>query len=154
MNGANSVVADGRVARRTTMAVLGLLGVFSLPLPEKLIDGVGGYLLSALIVGGAFAAFLSTSSGFTVSVAGAISRNVLRRCGISGFRSRWRRPRGQSGWWPIRLPGQSEDGANRFRRDDRCLIVHAEPNRSRYQSHHGGLHALESLGLEPAEELR
>lgn len=104
---------NGRAARHTTVVVLILLGIFYLHLPVygvlgrvytpellmtgrtdatilvlpgRLIGGIGGDLLSALITGGAFAAFLSTASGLTVAVAGVISRNALRRFGITGFR--------------------------------------------------------------------
>ena len=38
--------------------------------------GLGGQLLGALVTAGAFAAFLSTASGLTVSVAGVISQDV------------------------------------------------------------------------------
>ena len=96
---------DGRAARRTTLIVLCLLGAFYLfptvygalarlytpdllltgrtdaavlLLPERLVGGVAGDLLGALVTAGAFAAFLSTSSGLTVSVAGVLSQDVLR----------------------------------------------------------------------------
>ena len=96
---------DGQTARRTTLIVLCLLGLFYLfptvygalarvyttdllltgrsdtavlLLPERLVGGVGGELLTALVTAGAFAAFLSTSSGLTVSVAGVLSQDVLR----------------------------------------------------------------------------
>ncbi len=96
---------DGRAARRTTLVVLCLLGGFYLfptvygalariytpdllltgrtdtavlLLPERLVGGLGGDLLGALVTAGAFAAFLSTSSGLTVSVAGVLSQDVLR----------------------------------------------------------------------------
>ena len=45
-------------------------------LPERLVGGLGGQLLGALVTAGAFAAFLSTASGLTVSVAGVISQDV------------------------------------------------------------------------------
>jgi Na+(H+)/acetate symporter ActP len=48
-------------------------------LPERLVGGVGGQLLGALVTAGAFAAFLSTASGLTVSVAGVISQDVRWR---------------------------------------------------------------------------
>jgi cation/acetate symporter len=98
---------DGRAARRTTLVVLTLLGafylmpaiygylgrVYGLPatdtvvlsLPGRLIGGMGGDLLTALITAGAFAAFLSTSSGLTVSVAGVIAQDILRG-GVRSFR--------------------------------------------------------------------
>ena len=96
---------DGTTARRTTVTVLALLGVFyllppvygalgrvvypSLPdgvrqdsvvlrLPGEMLDGLGGDLLTAMVAGGAFAAFLSTASGLAVSVTGVIDQEVLR----------------------------------------------------------------------------
>ncbi|WP_148573752.1 cation acetate symporter [Nocardioides caldifontis] len=97
---------DGRAARRTTVAVLALLGLFYvlppvyaalgrlyapdlvasgdsdsvvLELPGRMVDGVAGELLSALTAAGAFAAFLSTSSGLTIAVAGVLSQDLLSR---------------------------------------------------------------------------
>ncbi|HZC69066.1 MAG TPA: cation acetate symporter [Jatrophihabitans sp.] len=97
---------DGRDARRTTVVVIALLSAFYLLptlygafgrryvpdllltgktdatvllLPERMIGGDLGVLLGALVTAGAFAAFLSTASGLTVSVAGVISQDVLRR---------------------------------------------------------------------------
>ncbi len=102
---------DGHTARRTTLIVLGLLSVFYLfptalgligrtftpdlarsgqadalvlLLPGRLIEGLAGDLLSALVVAGAFAAFLSTTSGLVVSLAGVISQDVLGG-GVRGF---------------------------------------------------------------------
>ncbi|MCW2614566.1 MAG: Na+/solute symporter [Frankiales bacterium] len=96
---------DGAAARRTTLVVLGLLGVFYLlpalygalgrlyapellltgrtdavvlALPGALLGGVLGDLMEALLVAGAFAAFLSTSSGLLVSTAGVLVQDVLR----------------------------------------------------------------------------
>ncbi|MFI0366705.1 cation acetate symporter [Actinomadura sp. 1N219] len=104
---------DGRAARRTTVMVLSLLGAFYLfpalygvlgrlytpellmtgradavvlTLPGRLIGGVGGDLLGALVTGGAVAAFLSTSSGITVSVAGVLAQDILRG-GVRSFRA-------------------------------------------------------------------
>ncbi|MDV3223486.1 cation acetate symporter [Intrasporangium sp.] len=109
---------DGRAARRTTLVVLGLLGAFYLlpvaygilgrmlasdlvvtgrtdsvvlELPSRIFTGVLADLLTALIAAGAFAAFLSTSMGLVVSVAGVLSQDVLRRRtelgqGVSAFR--------------------------------------------------------------------
>lgn len=97
---------DGSAARRTTLVVLALLGAFYvlppvygalgrlyapdlvtsgqtdsvvLELPSRMIEGTGGELLSALLAAGAFAAFLSTSSGLTIAVAGVLSQDVLGR---------------------------------------------------------------------------
>lgn len=106
---------DGRAARRTTVAVLALLSVFYLlpplfgvlgrvyaydlvasgrsdsvvlALPSRVIGGIAGQLLTALLGAGAFAAFLSTSSGLVVSVAGVVSQDLLSRRldGVLAFR--------------------------------------------------------------------
>ena len=96
---------DGSAARRTTVRVLGLLGLFYLfpavyaalgraltpelyvkgetdsvvlELPEAAWPGLGGELLAALTAAGAFAAFTSTSSGLLVSMAGTLSHDVRR----------------------------------------------------------------------------
>jgi len=96
---------DGRAARRTALAVIALLsllyllptmlGAFSrLYVPQLLITGTAdaavllapgaaiggpaGQLLAALVAAGAIAAFLATSSGLLVSIAGALSTDVLR----------------------------------------------------------------------------
>ncbi|AQA06501.1 cation acetate symporter [Mycobacterium sp. MS1601] len=96
---------DGRAARRTALAVIALLalfylfptllGVFArlyvpqllvtgtadaavLLLPDAAIGGVIGAGLAALVAAGAIAAFLATSSGLLVSIAGALSTDVLR----------------------------------------------------------------------------
>jgi cation/acetate symporter len=103
---------DGQSARRTTLIVLGLLSVFYLfptaygllgrmyapelahsvqadalvlLLPGRMVGGPAGDLLSALVVAGAFAAFLSTTSGLVVSLAGVISQDVLGGS-VRGFR--------------------------------------------------------------------
>ena len=95
---------DGQAARRTTLIVLALLGVFYLlptlygalgriyasdliaagrvdavvlELPNRIL-GSGGDVLTALLTAGAFAAFLSTSSGLTMSVAGVIGQELAR----------------------------------------------------------------------------
>ncbi|SCE87753.1 Na+(or H+)/acetate symporter ActP [Micromonospora coriariae] len=105
---------DGAAARRTTLVVLALVGVFYLLptlygvlgriyTPQLLVsgqtdavvvllpgaalgDGLVGRLLAALVAAGAFAAFLSTSSGLLTSVAGVISTDVLGRGSVRGFR--------------------------------------------------------------------
>ncbi|MFD6228239.1 cation acetate symporter [Streptomyces sp. NPDC060232] len=104
---------DGRAARRTTLVVLGLVGVFYLlppvygalgriyapelaltgdadaavlVLPERMLGGLLGELLGALLAGGAFAAFLSTASGLTMAVAGVLHQDVLPKCGVRSFR--------------------------------------------------------------------
>eukprot|EP01032_Pedospumella_encystans_P005070 gene5070-6026_t len=97
---------DGRAARRTTLVVLVLLGIFYvlppvygalgrvyagelaasgrsdvlvLELPRLMVPGIGGELLAGLVTAGAFAAFLSTSSGLAIAVAGVISQDVTGR---------------------------------------------------------------------------
>src|SRR4051794_12834344 len=106
---------DGRAARRTTHGVLGMLSAFYLlptlygvlgrvfasdliaqgrtdtvvlELPQRVFGGAGGDLLTALLCAGAFAAFLSTSSGLVVSVAGVIGQDLLGRRfnGVTAFR--------------------------------------------------------------------
>jgi cation/acetate symporter len=96
---------DGASARRTTLVVLGLVGLFYLlptlygvlgriytpqllmtgrtdavvlVLPEAALgDGVLGQVLGALVTAGALAAFLSTSSGLLTSVAGVVFTDIL-----------------------------------------------------------------------------
>ncbi|MDQ2757959.1 MAG: cation acetate symporter [Actinomycetota bacterium] len=95
---------DGIAARRTTVIVVALLGLFyvftpvygvlarvyvpalpaglgadavTLLLPSAVVPGGLGDLLSAVLAGGAFAAFLSTASGLTISVAGVIDQDLL-----------------------------------------------------------------------------
>ncbi len=106
---------DGRAARRTTVAVLALLSCFYvlptlygvlgrvyafdlvakgrtdsvvLQLPHRIVGGHLGDLLTALLGAGAFAAFLSTSSGLVVSIGGVLSQDLLSRRfdGVRAFR--------------------------------------------------------------------
>jgi cation/acetate symporter len=94
---------DGRDTRRTALIVIGLLSAFyQLPtlfgvfghrylpelasghradatvllLPERMLPGLSGQLLGGLVTAGAFAAFLSTASGLTVSVSGVLSQDL------------------------------------------------------------------------------
>ncbi|WP_205164067.1 sodium:solute symporter family transporter [Arthrobacter roseus] len=103
---------DGASARRTTLIVLGLLSAFYvfptlygvvgrtfaedlasgsnadatvLLLPGRIFDGAASDALSALVVAGAFAAFLSTTSGLVVSVAGVLSQDFFGGS-VNGFR--------------------------------------------------------------------
>ena len=96
---------DGRAARRTTVVVIALIGVFYLfppvygvlgqvylptsltdipadqvvlELPKAAFPGLTGDILAAVLAGGAFAAFLSTASGLVISIAGVIAQDVLR----------------------------------------------------------------------------
>jgi Na+(H+)/acetate symporter ActP len=95
---------DGLAARRTTLLVLALLGVFYLfpmaagwlarlylprllvagntdsallLLPRAALHGWPAFLLAGLIAAGAFAAFVSAATGLVVSVAGVLSTDVL-----------------------------------------------------------------------------
>jgi Na+(H+)/acetate symporter ActP len=105
---------DGAAARRTTLVVLGLVGVFYLTptlygvlgrvytpqllmtgntdavvllLPSAALGGgATGQILSALVAAGAFAAFLSASSGLLTSVAGVLSTDVLGHGSVRDFR--------------------------------------------------------------------
>ncbi|GAA4702219.1 cation acetate symporter [Nocardioides conyzicola] len=108
---------DGRAARRTTLVVLALLGLFYLlppvygalgriyapelavagrsdalvlELPRIMVDGLLGEVLTGMVTAGAFAAFLSTSSGLSIAVAGVLSQDVTARVrrlgGVTAFR--------------------------------------------------------------------
>lgn len=95
---------DGRAARRTAALTVGLLGVFYLfpgiygvlgrvlvpqlylngatdtavvALPAQVDSGWPGTAFTALLTGGAFAAFLATSLGLLLVVSGAISYDLL-----------------------------------------------------------------------------
>lgn len=96
---------DGRTARRSTVVVIGLLGLFylfppmyaalgraylpTLPpgvpadslvllLPNLITPGPLGDTLTAILAAGAFAAFLSTASGLAMAVAGVLDQDVVR----------------------------------------------------------------------------
>jgi Na+(H+)/acetate symporter ActP len=102
---------DGRAARRTTLVVLGLIGGFYLlppvygvlgrvyasdlvasgradtvvlELPARVLGGGLGDALSALVTAGAFAAFLSTSSGLTMAIAGVVGQSLSRSGPLAG----------------------------------------------------------------------
>jgi Na+(H+)/acetate symporter ActP len=110
---------DGPAARRTTLVVLGLLGLFYvlppvygalgrvyadelassgrsdvlvLELPRLMVGGPLGDVLAGLVTAGAFAAFLSTSSGLSIAVAGVLGQDVFDRAfgrrltGVAAFR--------------------------------------------------------------------
>ncbi len=97
---------DGHGARRTTLVVLALLGLFYiwppvyaglgriygdeliaagrsdvlvLELPRLMVPGVGGEILTGLVTAGAFAAFLSTASGLAIAVSGVLTQDVTGR---------------------------------------------------------------------------
>ncbi len=97
---------DGPAARRTTVSVLSLLGLFYLfpgiygllgravtpglyvtgqtdavvlSVPRAAWPGLPGELLGGIVAAGAFAAFMSTSSGLLVSIAGTLSYDVWPR---------------------------------------------------------------------------
>ncbi|HEY2206591.1 MAG TPA: cation acetate symporter [Pseudonocardia sp.] len=107
---------DGRATRRTTVAVLAMLGAFyllptllgalsRLYVPQLLVSGdtdaavlllptaaLGGgtvaTLLGGLVAAGAWAAFLSTSSGLVVGIAGVLSTSpsLFPKGGVRDFR--------------------------------------------------------------------
>ncbi|MBV9804099.1 MAG: cation acetate symporter [Solirubrobacterales bacterium] len=112
---------DGPAARATTVRVLALLALFYLfppvygalgralapglymtgqtdtvvlRLPILAWPGVGGHVLGAMTAAGAFAAFMSTSSGLLISIAGTVSYDVWGRgrrgVGLSVRRRRFR----------------------------------------------------------------
>ncbi|MBO1902397.1 cation acetate symporter [Leucobacter weissii] len=67
------------------MAEAGLADTVVLALPTKVLPGLAGQLLTALIVAGAFAAFLGTASGLVVSLAGVVSQELFGGT-VRGFR--------------------------------------------------------------------
>ncbi|WP_431711487.1 cation acetate symporter [Glutamicibacter uratoxydans] len=102
----------GQAARSTTVIVLGLLSIFYiwpvalgilgrlytpvtgaqgnadatvLLLPGTILEGVAADVLTAVVAGGAFAAFLSTTSGLVVSLAGAVSQEFFSGT-VRGFK--------------------------------------------------------------------
>jgi Na+(H+)/acetate symporter ActP len=105
---------DGRAARRSAVVVLALLGAFYVTVivlgalsrlytPQLLVSGDtdaavlllpsavlgsgwAGIALGALVAAGAWAAFLSTSSGLIVSVAGVLSTDVFKKRRVRDFR--------------------------------------------------------------------
>jgi Na+(H+)/acetate symporter ActP len=105
---------DGRTARRTAVVVLAMVGGFYLVAtllgvlsrfytPQLLVSGdtdaavlllpsavlgssAAGVLIGALVAAGAWAAFLSTSSGLVVSVAGVLFTDILRSSRVRDFR--------------------------------------------------------------------
>lgn len=95
---------DGVSARWTTVLVIGMVSVFyavsstmgllgrivapdlarpgvadtvALVLPSRVFPGPPGEAVTALVVAGAFAAFLATSAGIVVSLAGVVSQDVF-----------------------------------------------------------------------------
>ncbi|MDL4771153.1 cation acetate symporter [Spirillospora sp. NBC_01491] len=103
----------GRAARRTAAMVPALLSLFYvfpilygalgrlytpellmtgdtdatiLMLPQRLAPGAVGAMLTGLIAAGAFAAFISTSCGLVVAIAGTASQCLNGRGGITAFR--------------------------------------------------------------------
>jgi Na+(H+)/acetate symporter ActP len=56
---------------------LGATDTVVLELPGRMVDGLAGTFLSSLTAAGAFAAFLSTSSGLSIAVAGVLGQDLL-----------------------------------------------------------------------------
>lgn len=59
------------------LADSGVADTVALVLPSRVFPGLFGELLTALVVAGAFAAFLATSAGLIVSLAGVVSQDVF-----------------------------------------------------------------------------
>ncbi|UQE74785.1 cation acetate symporter [Gordonia sp. PP30] len=103
---------SGTAARRTALTVIALLaGFYLFPtvlgvlarvyvpqvlatgtadavvllVPSAIVRGLAGQLLVALVAAGAIAAFLATSSGLLISIAGVVSTDLLRP-GVRSFR--------------------------------------------------------------------
>ena len=72
------VVTPQVLSNGTTDAVTVLVG-------GALIPGLGGELLTAIVAAGAVAAFLSTSSGLLIAIAGAVSHDMMK-AGVPQFR--------------------------------------------------------------------
>ncbi len=102
----------GREARRTNLIVLALITPYYAMLPlfgaasrvlnpglltsgntdsatvlvgERLVAGLGGEVITAIVSAGAAAAFLSTSSGLLIAMAGAVSHDIMG-AGVRQFR--------------------------------------------------------------------
>lgn len=71
--------ALGLLARRLApdLAQPGLADTVALVLPSRVFPGPAGEALTALVVAGAFAAFLATSAGLVVSLAGVVSQDAF-----------------------------------------------------------------------------
>lgn len=105
--------AGGRTARRTGVLVVAMVGMFNLfpalfgmfgrlyrpdllmtgetdatllLLPRRMVPGVAGDVLTALVATGALAALISTSCGITIALAASMSRRLLGG-GVRGYRA-------------------------------------------------------------------
>jgi|SRR5579875_1078608 len=145
---------DGPAARHTTVRVLGLLGIFYLfpafygalgrvltpqlyltgqaddvvlRVPAAAWPGPVGGGLGALVAAGAFAAFLSTSSGLTVSMAGTISHDIwpalARRWRAGNRLEPWRESRWRSSTAAARLASPGATGVALRRRRFRVAAL-------------------------------
>ncbi|MBO2461852.1 sodium/solute symporter [Actinomadura violacea] len=104
---------NGRTARRTAAIVPGLLALFYvfpalygtlgrlytpellmtgdidatiLLLPLRAVPGAPGAVLTGIVAAGAFAAFISTSCGIVVAIAGTVTQRMRHRDGVAAFR--------------------------------------------------------------------
>lgn len=104
---------SGRAARRTAALVPGLLALFyvfpalygtlgriytpellmtgdidaaMLVLPLRVAPGLPGALLAGVVAAGAFAAFIATSCGLVVAIAGTVTQRMRHRDGVTAFR--------------------------------------------------------------------
>ena len=69
----------GLIARAAApdLARPGVADTVALVLPSRLIPGIAGELLTALVIAGALAAFLGTSSGLVVSLSSVVSQDLF-----------------------------------------------------------------------------
>ncbi|WP_165495551.1 sodium/solute symporter, partial [Actinomadura roseirufa] len=79
----------GTLGRLYTPELLmtGDLDATLLLLPRRMVPGLPGALLTGLVAAGAFAAFISTSCGIVVAIAGTVSQRSRRRGGVTAFRA-------------------------------------------------------------------
>jgi Na+(H+)/acetate symporter ActP len=63
------------------LAASGKSDALVLELPRIMVEGPLGEVLTGLVTAGAFAAFLSTSSGLSIAVAGVVGQDVIGRLG-------------------------------------------------------------------------
>jgi Na+(H+)/acetate symporter ActP len=61
------------------LATPGRSDALVLELPRIMVDGPVGELLTGMVAAGAFAAFLSTSSGLSIAVSGVLSQDLISR---------------------------------------------------------------------------
>lgn len=78
------IAAAGRVVAPDLLGT-GTTDAVTVVAPERFVDGLSSELLTAVVSAGATAAFLSTSSGLLIAMAGALSHDIIS-AGIPQFR--------------------------------------------------------------------